>query len=310
MKTKILIIDDEVDILNILQALLETEGYEIVRAVDGVEGIERFEADRPELVITDVKMPKKDGLEVLRYVKEAGRDVDVLILTGHSDEATAIECLRRGAYDYLLKPLEDIDIFLAAVERALGKRDLILKNKELLKQLEEMTIRDPMTGLFNYRRMHSDLDQEISRSRRYGRAFCLLLICVDQLAAPDAAPDKTVRDYVLNKLVGEMKKVLRACDTLYRFGDAEFLTVMPETPEEGAVALAARLRDRIGASEFNCECDVMQITLSMGVAVFPDHADDKTLLLRKAQKAADHARASGGDRAVSAAGLVREAVKA
>jgi DNA-binding response OmpR family regulator len=75
-----------------------------------------FHDIKPDHVITDVKMPLKDGLAVLKGVKEA-KCKDVIILTGHSDEATAIECLQSGGYDYLLKPVEDIEVLLTAVNR-------------------------------------------------------------------------------------------------------------------------------------------------------------------------------------------------
>jgi DNA-binding response OmpR family regulator len=117
MKEKILVIDDEPEIRELLSEILQGEGFEVFGAADGVEGLELFHDIKPDLVITDVKMPHKDGLEVLKGVKDAKFDIDVIILTGHSDEATAIECLQSGAYDYLLKPVEDIEVLLTAVNR-------------------------------------------------------------------------------------------------------------------------------------------------------------------------------------------------
>ena len=91
MNERILIIDDERAILKMLTALLESEGYAVVKASDGVEGLELFFKVNPALVITDVKMHKKGGLAVLKEIKASGSDVDVIILTGRSDEATAID---------------------------------------------------------------------------------------------------------------------------------------------------------------------------------------------------------------------------
>ena len=124
MNEKILVIDDEEDILKLLSSVLGSEGYEVVTAMDGQEGVERFHETDPDLIVTDVKMPRKNGLQLLKEIKDAGSDVDVIILTGHSDEATAIDCLRNGAYDYLVKPLEDIDVLLAAV-RGLSKKGIL-----------------------------------------------------------------------------------------------------------------------------------------------------------------------------------------
>jgi DNA-binding response OmpR family regulator len=122
MKEKILVIDDEMEIRDLLSEILQEEGFEVFEASDGVEGLELFHDIKPDLVITDIKMPRKDGFEVLKGVKDSKYDIDVIILTGHSDEATAIECLRSGAYDYLLKPVEDIAVLMTAVNRAIHKR--------------------------------------------------------------------------------------------------------------------------------------------------------------------------------------------
>ena len=97
MNETILIIEDEEDILNLLSSLLAGEGYNIITASNGREGIARFHEHCPDLILTDVRMPIMDGIEVLREVKTKESDTEVIILTGHSDEATAIDCLRLGA---------------------------------------------------------------------------------------------------------------------------------------------------------------------------------------------------------------------
>ncbi len=155
--------------------MLSTEGYDVLTAADGAEGFDRFQQENPDLVITDVRMPRKDGLEVLKDIKALGDDVDAIILTGYSDEATAISCLQDGAYNYHLKPLEDLEVIPASVKRAIYKRRLEIKNRQLMQQLEEMVVTDPLTGLFNFRHLHTCLDEEISRSedivRHHAPAF-------------------------------------------------------------------------------------------------------------------------------------------
>ena len=200
MNEKILVVDDEADILKLLSTILAGENYEVSTAVDGQQGMDRFKEFDPDLVITDMKMPRKNGLELLREIKESGSHVDVMILTGHSDEATAIECLRNGAYDYLFKPLEDIDVLLTAIERALQKRTLETKNRHLMTQLEEMVIRDPLTGLYNHRQLQICLDEEIIRSKRYGHTFCILMLDIDHFKAVNDTYGHLFGDHVLKKL--------------------------------------------------------------------------------------------------------------
>ena len=109
MAEKILVVDDEEDIRLMLSEYLTAEGFAVLTAENGVEGIRLFREAFPDLVIVDIKMPVRNGIDLLNDIKEVSDDVEVIILTGHSDEATAIQCLRQGAYDYLLKPIADLE---------------------------------------------------------------------------------------------------------------------------------------------------------------------------------------------------------
>jgi two-component system cell cycle response regulator len=240
-------------------------------------------------------MHRKDGLGVLKGVKETKSGVDVIILTGHSDEATAIECLQSGAYDYLLKPVEDIDVLLTAINRAIHKRTLELKNKELLWQLEEMASRDPLTGLLNFRQLHVSLDREMSRSRRYGHTFCVLIVDVDFFKAVNDNFGHLFCDHVLKKLGEVMQRALRNTDQLFRYGGEEFFIIMPETAQENAFAAADRLMDAIRTHSFVCDEKSTKITVSIGGEAFPLQSDDKVALIKLADQALYRAKESGRD---------------
>jgi two-component system, cell cycle response regulator len=298
MKEKILVIDDEPEIRELLSEILQEEGYEVFDAADGVEGLALFHDIKPDLVITDVKMPLKDGLAVLKGVKEAKCDIDVIILTGHSDEATAIECLQSGAYDYLLKPVEDIEVLLTAVNRAIHKRNLELKNKDLIRQLEEMAIRDPLTGLYNFRQLHVSLDEEMTRSQRYGHAFCVSIVDVDHFKAVNDNFGHLFGDHVLKKLGEIMRRALRDTDRLFRYGGEEFVILMPETSPEEAASAADRIMDSIRTHTFISDEKSAQITVSIGGAGFPFQSIDKVELIKLADQALYRAKESGRDRFV------------
>ncbi|MGD9350992.1 MAG: response regulator, partial [Desulfobacterales bacterium] len=102
---KLLLIDDEPDILRVLSMSLKADGYDVVTAGNGTEGITAFEKEGPDIVITDIKMPGMDGIEVLRKVKELNADTEVIIITGHGDIENAIEALKHGASDFINKPV-------------------------------------------------------------------------------------------------------------------------------------------------------------------------------------------------------------
>jgi len=296
MNEKILIIDDETEILELLSEVLQEEGYKVVKADDGMEGLEVFQSETPDLVVTDIKMPRKDGLEVLKGIKGSGSDVDVIILTGHSDEATAIECLRSGAYDYLLKPVEDVEVFLTAVNRAIHKRNLEIKNKQLIEQLENMAIRDSLTGLYNFRQLHAFLDDELIRSERYGHAFCLLIIDIDHFKAINDTHGHLFGDHVLKKLGEIMSKVSRSTDQVFRYGGEEFVIIMPETGDDEAVVAVDRLMDAVRSHTFVCDEQRAKITVSIGGTSFPFQSIDKVELIKLADQALYKAKEMGRNR--------------
>jgi signal transduction histidine kinase len=136
-KANILVIDDEKDIRLLIETILKREGYDVFLAEDGYEGIKCFKEEPMDLVITDIKMPGMDGIEVLKRLKEITPDVEVVILTGHGNLDTAIAAIKESAFDFVSKPLDNIHLLITTVETGVEKRRLTLENKRLLKELRE-----------------------------------------------------------------------------------------------------------------------------------------------------------------------------
>lgn len=122
----VLIIDDEERFLKTTQALLEKEGYKVLTAVDGRQGLEILKGKRIDVVVLDVKMPGMDGVEVLQRIKAGHPLVEVLMLTGHATMETAIDGLKLGAFDYLTKPC-DISTLKQKILAAHDKRSAMLE---------------------------------------------------------------------------------------------------------------------------------------------------------------------------------------
>ena len=136
MESRILVVDDEPDMLSTCHKFLEREGYEVAVAENGREGVEKVGVFRPDLVITDLKMPGLDGMEVLRRTKEDHPDIMVMMFTGFGTIEDAVEAMKEGAFDFITKPFSP-DHLLIAVERALHQKRLELENRSLQDQLEE-----------------------------------------------------------------------------------------------------------------------------------------------------------------------------
>ena len=126
---RVLIVDDERDIRTTLHAVFGSAGYECRMAGDGREAARIFEVDRAPLTITDLKMPIMDGLQLLQHVKARDADAAVIMLTGAADVRTAVESLKQGASDFILKPV-NLDQVLLAAERALERRQLLIERRE------------------------------------------------------------------------------------------------------------------------------------------------------------------------------------
>lgn len=120
MPKKILIIDDETQLVQSLELRLKASGYEVLISPDGVSGINRFKQDSPDLVILDIMMPGLSGLDTLRELKQLDPRVPVIMLTAYGTPQSAIEALKLGAYDHLAKPFNN-ETLLEIIEKALSR---------------------------------------------------------------------------------------------------------------------------------------------------------------------------------------------
>ncbi|MCQ2249702.1 MAG: sigma-54 dependent transcriptional regulator [Bacteroidales bacterium] len=142
---KILIIDDERSIRNTLKDILEYESHEVVLAADGIEGLKILEKDKFDIILCDIKMPQMDGIEVLVRIKEMGIDSSVVMISGHGTLENAVDAIRKGAYDYLEKPL-DLNKLLVIVKNATEKKALVAENKVLKQKVRNNSNKYPMVG--------------------------------------------------------------------------------------------------------------------------------------------------------------------
>lgn len=133
----VLTIDDDQAVRDSLRNFLEDYGYTVLQAGDGQQGLEVFESARPDMVLVDLRMPRMDGLQVLSRVRELSPSTPVMVVSGVGDIRDVVEALRRGAWDYLMKPIQDMNILLHSVETCLERSRLQRQNKEYQRSLED-----------------------------------------------------------------------------------------------------------------------------------------------------------------------------
>lgn len=133
----ILIIDDEKSIRKTLTEILSYEGYKIDEAGDGEEGLKKFKEKTYDLVLCDIKMPKLDGIEFLEKAKGVNPDVPIIIISGHGNIETAVEAVKKGAYDYISKP-PDLNRMLITLRNAMDKTTLVAETKVLKRKVSKV----------------------------------------------------------------------------------------------------------------------------------------------------------------------------
>jgi len=151
---RILLVDDYIPSRNVLEEFLEGDSFSIYTAENGLEAIHTLKDSQFDLVITDIKMPGANGIEVLRRAREANPDVQVILITGYASLETAIEAIKAGAYDYITRPFK-LDEMKVVVENACEKIRLVKENQRLIRNLEEL-----------YRKHQASQKRQMKPSRR------------------------------------------------------------------------------------------------------------------------------------------------
>ena len=133
---KILVIDDEKSIRKTLREILEYENFKVDEAADGVEGISLAEKESYDIILCDIKMPKADGMEVLEKIQKVHPDTPVVMISGHGTIETAVEAVKRGAFDFIAKPL-DLNRLLVTIRNAIDRGNLVTETKVLKKKISK-----------------------------------------------------------------------------------------------------------------------------------------------------------------------------
>jgi diguanylate cyclase (GGDEF)-like protein len=170
---------------------------------------------------------------------------------------------------------------------------------EANRKLTELATRDPLTGLYNRRHLEVCLNREIERARRYGGALAIVIMDIDHFKAVNDAHGHGVGDLVLQRLAGFLKDTLRSSDIVARIGGEEFCFILPESPEEAALAFLERVRIGISEITFEANATVFNVTCSFGLAELNDASPDPDHLMKNADFALYEAKRAGRNRIVA-----------
>jgi len=294
---RILVVDDDEAVCLMLSRALDGAGQDVEMANSGQEAIDRLTNHSFDLIITDLKMTAVGGVEVLSKAKELDPLCEVIVITGYASVNSAVEVMKLGAYDYISKPF-NLERIRFLVDRALEKRRLLqaAAERDSYKRLSQL---DGMTEVHNRRGFDQLLSAEISRCRRFGRLVSLLMMDLDDLKVINDSHGHQAGDAVLVEVASILKRSVRNCDVVARYGGDEFAVILVETSKMDAITTADRLRGLM-AMPVHLSAGLYvhpqhATTISIGVSSYPTDAGDTDELVSKADRALYAAKASGGN---------------
>ncbi|MGQ9509392.1 MAG: diguanylate cyclase [Thermodesulfobacteriota bacterium] len=288
-KGKVLIVDDAPDTLEIIGKLLSFEGFQVITASSGEEGIQFVKKEKPDVVLMDINLPGMDGNQALREIRKINPIQSIIILTAYATVDNAIEALKQGATDFIKKPFEN-DHLIHIVNQALEKYHTLLEKEKLEEEVRRLSITDDLTGLYNHRHFFKTLEAELVRMKRQKTSLSLLMFDLDNFKRYNDLYGHIEGDRVLKKIGSIVKNSIRSnVDSGYRYGGDEFAVLLIGATHDQALSIAERIRASIEEAGFE------KITVSMGLSEFNDQYD-----LEGFVKSADHAmymaKNSGGNR--------------
>lgn len=260
---------------------------------DGAEALAKNENDPYDLIVTDMKLPGLDGLTLIGRLKSGQSETDVVVMTGYGTIENAVECMKAGAIEYLIKPFT-VDQIQVAVRKALEHRELRRRAREREFYME-LSYVDSLTGVNNRRYLDEALAAEIEKAHVHGTSLVLLMIDIDDFKVYNDCNGHQKGDAALARVGRLLKSVCRSYDIVARYGGEEFALVFPRADSDKAMELANRILDEVRQTKFEGE-EVLPgggLTVSVGVAVYSDHATTAEGLMSCADKALYEAKREG-----------------
>ncbi len=326
-KRTILVVDDNPQNIQLVAGHLKERGYRIAFSQSGSDALDKVENTHFDLILLDIMMPEMDGLELCRRIKEKPeyREIPIIFLTAKTDKESIVHGFEVGAVDYVVKPFfgaellarvhthlkikafqEQLEEINTEMNRELLKsmelaEDLTKTKEELQavnRQLYERATKDPLTGLFNRRKMIDSLEYEKERTNRGESCYAIIICDIDHFKSVNDTYGHDCGDEILTQVASLFGETIRKQDQLARWGGEEFLILLPETGEEGALTLAEKIRRSIEEGEYSCPDHSIKLTMTFGIGVCEGEKDPDRCI-KEADLALYHGKTGGRNRSVA-----------
>ena len=287
---KVLLIEDNDVDAQLTQDLLSewsTEEFQVARATTLAEGLSLLSRERFDAMLLDLSLPDAFGLPTVREVHAASPTIPVVVLSGVSDQSLALQAVRQGAQDYLVKGQGHPELLARAIRFA-------IERKRFEEHLTYLAQYDHLTGLVNRILFRDRLVQATARSKRMQQMIGLMLLDLDRFKLVNDTFGHDMGDELLKAVSERLKTCVREVDTVARMGGDEFTIILEGvSSEQNVLVVAKRITESI-ATPFELKGHCISIGISIGITIYPqdDHPVDE--LLKHADTAMYQAKQRGG----------------
>ncbi len=307
-KIKILVVDDDSFVREMLASILESYDYDVDTAENGLEALKLADSSPDiDLIISDMNMPEMGGLELIEELRGAELEVPIIMLTGNDEISTAIEAMKIGANDYLLKDENIQETIPISAEKVLEKHQLKMQNIQLMKDLEQknkelarMVFVDGLTGITNRRYFDNTSYTEWGRAAREGAPISIIMIDIDYFKFYNDTYGHQDGDDCLKEVARALDDALeRSGDFVSRYGGEEFVAVLPNTDLAGAMVVAENMKANVSDLKLKHESSKVSdhVTISLGVgSISPSRRSEPSDLILEVDKALYKAKQNGRNR--------------
>ncbi|WP_310486757.1 PleD family two-component system response regulator [Chamaesiphon sp. VAR_69_metabat_338] len=303
-RQRILLVDDDLVVRAKVSESLQEDGFEVILAKNGDDGIAAYQEHRPDLILVDAVMPILDGFEFCEQLKNMGeRLTPILMITSLDDNESVDRAFASGATDYITKPI-NLSILRQRV-RNLVRQSYLIKNQlnelqQANQNLQLLANLDSLTKLSNRRGFDDYIQREWDRMRRIKAPLSLIMCDVDFFKNYNDRYLHPNGDRCLIQVAMSIRNtVRRSGDLVARYGGEEFAIVLPNTDALGAVSVAENIRSAVKSLQITHEASSVcpHVTISVGVStIIPNHENDFQALVNAADRALYQAKSQGRDR--------------
>lgn len=286
---RVLVVEDDPLTAAFCTRILEGAGMRTAVVRDPMAVMEPLVEHRPDVLLMDLYMPDCSGLELASVIRQqsAYLSLPIVYLSAELHRDRQLEALARGAEDFLTKPVSPVHLISIVTTRALRGR-----------QLRNLLVRDSLTGLLNHVHLKDKLRLEVARAARVGNPLAFAMLDLDGFKAVNDTYGHASGDRVLKNLARLLQHRLRRTDVSGRWGGEEFAVILPDTPLPVALQVLDEVRARFGGMPQKVGRETVHVTLSCGIAAYPEFHDPLGLM-DAADQALYAAKRLGRDRCVT-----------